>query len=313
MAGRRRAPGDTVATVQWIALAAVLLGLVLVGLRFIPGSPFASDDDTGPGPTAAGVPGQTGTPRPASRDSRPTPTPELSPLPVAPADVKIRATGWWSWSLLDTRTGKIYGSANQDETSTTASMIKAWISADYLRQVAADGRQPDQRHLDMITQVIRDSHNEYAEAIYNEVGRASSIRRLISICKLTDSSVSPSGGWSRTALSARDTARMGACIADGRAAGPKWTKWLLNEMRQVRGLGNFGIRKAFPSDVQKTIAIKNGWVDRTAEQEYHVSCMAIGDGWTMGVLTRYPIGLDYAYGAKTCEEVARQLRADRAE
>ena len=77
---------------------------------------------------------------------------------------------------------------------------------------------------------------------------------------------------------------MGDCIADGRAAGPKWTKWLLDEMRLVRGVGDFGIRKAFPAAVQKKIAIKNGWVDRTSEQEMHINCLAIGDTWTMGVM-----------------------------
>ena len=57
-----------------------------------------------------------------------------------------------------------------------------------------------------------------------------------------------------------------------------------------------------------TIAIKNGWVTRDSLGEWHVNCLAIGDGWTMGVMTRYPARLGYAYGAKTCERVARQLR-----
>ena len=57
-------------------------------------------------------------------------------------------------------------------------------------------------------------------------------------------------------------------------------------MRAVRGTGDFGIRKAFPAAEQKTIAIKNGWVDRQAEQEYHVSCLAIGDGWVIGVMAK---------------------------
>ena len=110
-------------------------------------------------------------------------------------------------------------------------------------------------------------------------------------------------------LSPADIARMGACIADSRAAGPKWTTWLINEMRHVRGTGDFGMRKAFPADVQKTIAIKNGWIDRQAEQEYHVSCLAIGDGWVIGVMARYAINKGYPYGARICQEVGEQLRA----
>ena len=68
------------------------------------------------------------------------------------------------------------------------------------------------------------------------------------------------------------------------------------------------IRKAFPEDQQKAIATKNGWVEREEEQEYHVSCMAIGDGWVVGVMARYEIDKGYEYGAKICELVGQELR-----
>ena len=156
--------------------------------------------------------------------------------------------------------------------------------------------------------IIRDSDNTRAEQFYN-AGRpgSASIKRLISTCKLTDSSVAADGGWSRTDALPRDTARLGNCIADGRAAGPTWTKWLLNEMKLVRGAGDFGIRKAFPAAEQKKIAIKNGWIDRTREQEMHINCLAIGDTWTMGVMVRYPIDKGYDYGMKNCQKITEAL------
>jgi hypothetical protein len=282
-----------------------LAAIVLATLRFAPGSPFAATAAPTRRPTA-GTPGASPTPALPTRTAPVSPS--LPPLLVAPRAVKIDATGWWAWSLLDMRTGQIYGSKNKAATSTTASLIKAWIAADYLRMAAERGQTPSDARLDQVTVMIRDSNNDAAEDLFDVVGRLASIKRLIKMCNLTDSSPSSAGGWSRTRLSPEDVARMGACIADGRAAGPKWTKWLLNEMRLVRGQGDFGIRKAFPLSVQKTIAIKNGWIDRTAEQEYHVSCLAIGDGWTMGVMTRYPIGLGYTYGARICKDVASQLR-----
>ncbi|MFC6018710.1 serine hydrolase [Plantactinospora solaniradicis] len=291
-------------------ISGVLLVLVLVGLRLMPGSPFAStaaakwgESSGTTGPSATGGPTKKPTPTP-------TPSPTLPALPVAPANVKIDKDGWWNWALMDTRTGKISGSANMDETNPTASMIKAWIGADFLRRAAEKGDTPSDTRMNQVSIMIRDSDNTAAQTLYEVNGGTASIKRLISICDLTDSSPAADGGWSRTALSARDTARMGACIADGRAAGPKWTKYLLGEMRAVRGVGNFGIRKAFPAAEQKTIAVKNGWVDRTREQKYTVNCLAIGDGWTMAVETRYAINLGYTYGAKICEDVARQLRTD---
>lgn len=212
--------------------------------------------------------------------------------------------------MLDRVTGAITGSDTLAATSTTASMIKVWLVADYLRLATEAGQEPTEEKLHQFTLIIRDSNNEYTQTLFQEDlgGGTASIDRLIQICGLTDSYPVPDY-WSNTQLSARDTARMGACIADGRAAGPEWTEWLLNEMRLVRGIGDFGIRHAFPSGQQSVIAIKNGWVIRTEEGAWHVNCLAIGPTWTMGVLTRYPADLGYdqmghLIGGEICQILA---------
>jgi hypothetical protein len=291
-----------------IAVAVLLAALVGVGLRLLPGSPLAAKAAARwAGLPTASAPAPTPAPTGSPSAAPPSPTASaLPPLAVRPADVEIDASGWWSWALLDLRTGEMSGPASRTRTSTTASLIKSWIAADFLRR--SDGEPSDSR-MDQLRVMIRDSDNEAAESLYNAVGRVASIERLIDICRLKDSEPSSSGGWSRTMLSPADVARLGACIADGRAAGPEWTDWLIDEMRAVRGTGDFGVRKAFPAAERKTIAIKNGWVDRQAEQEYHVSCLAIGDGWAIGVMARYEINRGYPYGADICEQVGEQLRA----
>ncbi|MFG2099602.1 hypothetical protein ACGFJ5_03290 [Micromonospora echinaurantiaca] len=308
MAGRRGERKET-SPLKLIAVAAILIGMVLVSLRLLPGSPFES--------TAAarwGDAGDRSTGTTTDRRSRPEPTPSpsetLEPLPFEAKDLDLDIEGWYAWSVLDRRTGEIIGSDNMDGTSTTASLIKSWIVADYLRRADEKDQTPSDAKLADATKIIRDSDNTRAQQFYNAIGGSASIKRLISKCELTDSSVASDGGWSRTKLSPRDTARLGNCIADGRAAGPKWTKWLLNEMRLVRGAGDFGIRKAFPSAERKTIAIKNGWIDRTKEQEMHINCLAIGDTWTMGVMVRYPIDMGYDYGMKNCQKITAALLRD---
>lgn len=249
-------------------------------------------------------------PAPSSTPDRPSPAsqppvlgqrPELSPPPGE----------FVSWALLDLRTGSLTGSHNRAETSTTASMIKAWLAADDLRRTSEAGGEPTSERLRQLTLVIRDSDNHYTESIYRELGRQASIERLIDICGLTDSRPD-SWGWSTTQLSARDTVRMGACLADGRAAGPQWTDWLLDEMRAVRGVGDFGIRHALPPEEAAQVAIKNGWVVRSHLGEYHVNCLAIGEDWSMAVLTRYPSWRGYEYGAQYCQSLAsRHLASPR--
>lgn len=302
---RRRARSGRTSLI--VAALAVTVGLVLLTLRFVPGSPLLASEAKGDVASPAGS--ASGSSRAAAPSPSPSPSP--SPLLVAPGQVSVNTSGWYSWALLDQRTGKITGSANMASTNRTASMIKAWIAADYLRRSAERGVTPSDSRLHEVSIMIRDSDNAAATDLYAVNGKQASTRRLISTCGLTDSKVGPTS-WSDTRLSARDTTRMADCISDGRAAGPKWTKWLVNEMRLVRGYGDFGIRKAFPASVAKTIAIKNGWIDRDDNGKWEVNCLAIGDGWTMGVMTRYDVSLGYEYGGNICKQVATQLRSNAA-
>jgi hypothetical protein len=284
-------------------------GLVLLLLRFVPGSPLMATAAPGglSGTNAGAASGRTPV-APPSPSPSPSPSPPPPPLLVAAGPVSVNVSGWWSWALLDQRTNEITGSPNMASTNRTASMIKAWIAADYLRRAAEQGQTPSKARLAEVTIMVRDSDNAVASKLYRLIGGQASTKRLISMCKLTDSKVGPTS-WSDTRLSARDTTRMADCLADGRAAGPKWTTWLLKEMRLVRGAGDFGIRKAFPAAVAQTIAIKNGWVVRDDNGDWEVNCLAVGDGWTMGVLTRYDARLGLTYGANICKNVATQLRA----
>jgi hypothetical protein len=101
---------------------------------------------------------------------------------------------------------------------------------------------------------------------------------------------------------------MANCIADGTAAGPQWTDWLLTRMRTVN-LGDFGIRKALPAAAAAQVAIKNGWLDYDDDHMWHVNCMAVTDTWAMAVLQRYAPTPTYnfTYGQTTCTNVATQL------
>ena len=41
------------------------------------------------------------------------------------------------------------------------------------------------------------------------------------------------------------------------------------------------------------------------------NCLAIGDGWVLAVLLRYPGKLGFAHGRSACQSVAQQLLAAR--
>ncbi len=242
-------------------------------------------------------------------------TEALPPLPFTNAPVTVDTAGFLSWALLDRRTGEIVGSENMTATSTTASMVKPWIAADYLRRLDEQGQTPSEARLADLTAMIRDSDNNAAERIYELNGKTDSIRRMIELCGLTESAATP-GFWSTTRVSARDTVRLAHCLADGRAAGPKWTGWVLDQMRGVRGDGDFGIRKALPAAEASQVAVKNGWLLRDDDGLWHVSCLAVATDWAMAVLQRYPsqgnYNGDFAHTQLVCQQVAEQLRTTSA-
>jgi hypothetical protein len=225
---------------------------------------------------------------------------------LRPAAVTFTDGGFHSWALLESRTGTINGSDNLADTNDTVSMIKAWLAADYLRQAAQRGEKPSADRMHTLSIMIRDSDNDAAQDIYQLNGSTDSIERLIAMCDLTDSSAVPDR-WSETRVSARDAVRMGACLADGRAAGARWTGWVLDEMRKVRGDGRFGVVQALPPDIAPTVAIKNGWLLRDTDGLWHVNCLAVGDGWVLAVMMRYAGSLGFAHGGAVCESVTGQL------
>jgi hypothetical protein len=223
------------------------------------------------------------------------------PRPV----VAVASAGTYSWALLDRRTQTVYASANGAATDFSESVVKIWLAADHLRRVDAAGGKPPTHRLRLLSVMVRDSHDGAADTMYSVNGREGSIRRMISVCRLTETRVFPEW-WSKTLISARDMVRLGQCVADGRAAGPQWTSWLLGEMRNVRGLGDFGIARTIPEPMAASVAVKNGWFLHGFDSHWRINCLAVHEAWALAVMTRYPARHGFAYGGKVCEAVARQ-------
>jgi hypothetical protein len=280
-----------------VATAAVAVAVVVGVPRMLPSRDGPA---LGAAASASASPARAAA-QPAPSGASPTPTgPFLTPKPVT-----IDTSGFWSYALLDTATGAVTGSGNLTAPSDTASMSKAWVAADYLRRTAERKQKPNGEIMRRLSTMIRDSDTTHTFEFHVANGNLASIRRMASLCGLTETT-GVQNSWSLTRMSARDVARLAACIADGRAAGPVWTGWLLDEMRVVRGPGRFGVIDIAPP--AQRVAIKNGWLLRD-DQQWHIACLAIGTGWTLGVLARHAGTLGKDHGAGICRKVAEQLRA----
>jgi hypothetical protein len=273
----------------WIALV-VVLGLFAAGagLRFVPGAPFYPKPATSSTPTVA--------------------------MPLRPAEITAQSLGtdaFVSWAYVDLRDRSVQGSTNMTEPVAAGSMVLAWLGADFLRRAAEEGVAPTETQLADVDAMIQDNDEAAAERVIALLGGAlASFERLGTICQLSDTI--PVQRWNGLTISARDAARLGACLGDGRAAGAEWTPRILAAMQQVRGQGDFGIRLAFPADQRPTIAVKNGWGVTTAAGEQQVGCLAVGSNWSLAVLVRLPAGITdtgaaLAEADVVCQGVARQL------
>ena len=127
------------------------------------------------------------------------------------------------------------------------------------------------------------------------------------MCELTDSSVAPDKRVEPHGALPPGHRPTGQLHRHGHRGRAEVDQVAAQRDELVRGAGDFGIRKAFPAAEQKKIAIKNGWIDRTREQEMHINCLAIGDSWTIGVMAKYAIDKGYEYGIKNCEKITEAL------
>jgi len=234
--------------------------------------------------------------------------------PADPGALTIPNTNYSGWALLDRGTGSISGSPNAaTEGNTVESMIKPWIVADYLRLSTENGQSPSTEVLDDLTLVLVDSNDPLAESFYVQDGSDAVVRRLIDICGLTDVRID-SGLWWSTWMTPVDAVRYGDCLADGRAAGPQWTSWLLEVMTQVRGTvyeqisgevqgGRWGIIDGLPPELAAEVSIKNGFTEYM--DGWHVNCLAVHSDWVLAVMMRSWEGLDGA--AAGCAKIAQSL------
>ncbi len=251
------------------------------------------------------------------------PPPPTVHAPADPAAIKTPASlNFFGWALLDRRTGQATGSANRETaTNTTESMLKVWIAAEYLRHTA----NPGAGALAELRKMIVDSDDNVAFNYYHAEGGDPTIRELVSVCGLTSTRSPGINEWSVTTMSPADAVRLGQCVANGTAAGPAWTGWLLKTMREVRGGvadqqrttggGRWGIIDALPPDMTAATSIKNGWTPQ-GDHNWHVNCLAIHPDWVLAVELRYPWtspdgdwhhASNLQTGADACAAVTRQL------
>jgi len=213
-----------------------------------------------------------------------------------PANVKVY------WSKIDRLTGAATGSL-QTTTLYSESTVKIWLAADYLRVHPS----PSATEKNRLRLMVVYSDDAAGDHFWSLNGGNASITRMISKCKLTDTKMT-SGWWSKTLISARDLAKLGLCVVEGRAgAGPTQTAWIVDWMRHIAGDSLFGIKLALPADEASLVAAKNGWFNHSFDSRWRVLCLGVHPNWALAILTFYPSSLGRVYGEQLCETYTKDI------
>ncbi len=309
-----------------LVLAALLAAALGAGLLAVPAARHHLAQLGSQARAAAGVPAEPGL-RSTAQKAPPWPVLRVPEQPVTvPAGITL--TGW---SLLDRRTGQLVGHSDGAATArnNVESMIKPWIAADYLTRLVKAGRQPSAKDLaDLRTMIIRsddDLADHFAHATVGSLKGYEAVRiRLNQVCGV-HSDTKNAKWWAYTTLTPDDAARLGLCLADGRAAGA-YTEQLLGWMREVTGDvtdqhatyggGRWGIIDALPDILAAVTSIKNGWEPEIQGTVWHVNCLAITPDNALAIMVQYPWtapdndwrhATNLADGAAACKDIAAQL------
>lgn len=145
----------------------------------------------------------------------------------------------------------------------TASIVKVGILAALLLQARQDGRELSEAEREQATRMIVDSDNDAAGVLWAAIGGPFGLTEANRRLGLRETSAT-GAGWGLTDTSARDQVRLLTALVreDGPLQAPD-RRLILDLMESVNETQRWGVGAvAGPGD---TVALKNGWLPRTAD------------------------------------------------
>ncbi|MFB9358587.1 transglycosylase domain-containing protein [Actinoplanes nipponensis] len=176
-------------------------------------------------------------------------------------DSYAAGAGEFSVAVVDRRTGHRY-SYHGGRRQESASVIKVDLLAALLLRAQDSGRELTKAERRRVTKMIRASDNDAASQVYAAVGGADGLREAVE--RLGLSSTEPAASWGLTRTTANDRVKLLAALADPDSALDQDSReFALGLMASVNADQKWGVSAAaLPGD---RVALKNGWVSRSAE------------------------------------------------
>ena len=160
-------------------------------------------------------------------------------------------------AVADSRTG-VSCDFRQGRHFHSASVVKVIILGALLRHLMAEHRALTPEEVTLTTEMITESSNAAASALWREVGRRQ-LRRFLHLAKLTHTKLGPGGYWGLTRITARDELALLKVLKSKDSILDKPSRgYALSLMARVIPAQRWGVTAGAPADM--TAHVKNGWL-----------------------------------------------------
>lgn len=194
----------------------------------------------------------------------------------------------------------------------TASIVKMIILAGVFDRANAQGRGLTGFESANAPPMIEQSDNDAATNLFNDIGAAAGLQAIAN--KAGMRSTAANDAWGYTETTAPDMALLAAEIYDESLLGPAASEQALSYLTRISPAQSFGVG-ATPAGYK---AFKNGWYPETESGVWRVNTVGVvrdggaDVGYSVCVLSRYPIGNGQGYGNAACSTLCQQIFAAAA-
>ena len=198
---------------------------------------------------------------------------------------------------------------HQDRQYYSASVVKATILAALLRKLMGENRYLSSAQQALAKEMITESSNSAASALWAEVGRHS-LQHFLKLAKMKQTVLGPGGYWGLTVITAHDEMLLLNLLTSKNSVldAPSRT-YELSLMARVIPSQRWGVPAGAPADV--TVHVKNGWLPYPGK-DWHINSIGSFSGhhrnYMIVVLTAGNPSM--TYGVDTVQDIAEVINRD---
>jgi hypothetical protein len=191
----------------------------------------------------------------------------------------------------------------------SASVIKATILGALLREAMEQHRHLTQREVNLAAEMITESDNDAASALWAQIGHRW-LTRFLSLAKMTETRPGPGGYWGLTQITAHDEWLLLRLLMNANSVlNSPSRNFALSLMAHVTHAQEWGVPAGAPTSM--TVHVKNGWLPLAPGgwRIHSIGCFT-GHHRSYSIVMLTQDNPSMAYGITTIERAAEVIHHD---